>query len=199
MPTIIDMFPHQSAERKFFAKPPQGERELEEEILAMTLFGGNFPYAITLLELVALTLVRRAQLAATMAYYRHYFGKDIVAVCIKHQQYTAWQYWGRRLPSFYRYRASQEKKFATCQRVARRALSGVIDPFAIMARDGRNHIAYHAPHHAPHHAPPGPSRDAQQPHDIIPTHFHRADEKPDWAFTHAPCHLVEDYYFYDLS
>ncbi|MGI9461217.1 MAG: hypothetical protein ACR2NY_01395 [Alphaproteobacteria bacterium] len=87
MTSIINLFPTQSNERQFFIADPW--LDLKEEVLALTLFGGGFPYHILLLETIALSIMTRVAIAQNSAYHKQLFGDDVIAVCLKKNQYHA--------------------------------------------------------------------------------------------------------------
>ncbi|MDI9314438.1 MAG: hypothetical protein QM529_07190 [Hydrotalea sp.] len=181
MHNIINLFPDASHERQFFM--PEPWLGLKEEILAMTLFGGGFPCNIILLETIALSVMTRVRLAENSAKLRQLFGDDVVAVCLKKNQYQAWQEFGRTMGHFYR--ASQQRKdFQICRRVARRAVKNVItlSPTIKFFVDGSRDVL----------------GDVGDDARLNPTHFHHAEDHPDWAVGQTPLFLLGDYFFYNM-
>ncbi len=173
MTTILNLFPAASTQRKFFTD--EQWLTLKEEILALTLFGGNFPCNIVLLETVALSIMTRVHLANDSVFYQTLFGDDVVAVCLKKNQYRAWQEFGRVMINFYRI-SQQKKEFEICQRIARRAVKNVITlspRIKFFVDDG-----------------PGAR--------CNPTHFHHMEEHPDWAVGLDPLFFLNSYCFYRI-
>ncbi|MBL4589088.1 MAG: cell wall hydrolase [Alphaproteobacteria bacterium] len=108
-------------------------KELEIDVLARTLWGEARSEGVQGMEAVACVVLNRVEVARKMAGY--WWGNNTIQVCQKAYQFSCWnksdpQY--RRVISDPQYRrvisvTEKDVYFATCMRVARRALWALID------------------------------------------------------------------------
>lgn len=98
-------------------------RELEIDTLARTIFGEARGEPIEGLEAVANVVLNRARISAKKG--RYWWGNGIIGVCQKPYQFSCWN---RSDPSYHRLInvTDQNIHFATCLRIARRAVIGVL-------------------------------------------------------------------------
>lgn len=118
-------------------------RELEIDTLARTIFGEARGEPIEGLEAVANVILNRARISAKKG--RYWWGNGIIGVCQKPYQFSCWN---RGDPSYQRLISVTEKNihFATCLRIARRAVIGALKDNT----NGATH--YHADYVSPYWA-----------------------------------------------
>ncbi len=99
-------------------------KELEIDVLARTLWGEARSEGVHGIEAVACVVLNRVKVSRKMAGY--WWGNDIIQVCQKPYQFSCWN---KSDPQYRRVISvdTSDLHFATCIRVARRALLGLID------------------------------------------------------------------------
>lgn len=99
-------------------------RELEVDVLARTLWGEARSEGVQGVEAVASVVLNRVNVSRKMAGY--WWGNDVIQVCQKAYQFSCWN---KSDPQYKRVISvdTSDLHFATCVRVARRALLGLID------------------------------------------------------------------------
>lgn len=107
-------------------KPDEGRefvRELEADILARTLFGEARNEGAIGMEAVACVVLNRVQIARQRGGY--WWGNSIIQVCQKPYQFSCWN---KDDPNLKRITEVDESNiyFATCKRIARRAVIGAL-------------------------------------------------------------------------
>ena len=119
-------------------------RELEVDVLARTLWGEARGEGTTGLEAVANVIQNRVKTAEKHGG-KFWWGGNIIQVCQKPYQFSCWN---RSDPSFKKLQAVDESNlyFATCLRVARRAVIGALPDHT----KGATH--YHADYVSPYWA-----------------------------------------------
>jgi len=100
-------------------------RELEIDVLARTLWGEARGEGNIGLEAVANVVLNRVKVAEANKG-KYWWGSNIIQVCQKPYQFSCWN---RSDPSFQKLQKVDETDlyFATCLRIARRAVVGVLD------------------------------------------------------------------------
>lgn len=98
-------------------------RELEIDVLARTIFGEARGEPHEGLEAVASVVLNRARISEIKG--RYWWGNGIIGVCQKPYQFSCWN---RSDPSYQRLINVTEENihFATCLRIARRAVFGLL-------------------------------------------------------------------------
>jgi spore germination cell wall hydrolase CwlJ-like protein len=98
-------------------------RELEIDVLARTLFGEARGEPIEGVEAVACVVLNRARISEVKG--RYWWGNGIIGVCQKPYQFSCWN---RNDPSYQRLInvSAEDIHFATCLRIARRAVIGAL-------------------------------------------------------------------------
>lgn len=98
-------------------------RELEIDTLARTIFGEARGEPIKGLEAVANVVLNRVRISSKKG--RYWWGNGIIGVCQKPYQFSCWN---RGDPSYQRLISVTDKNihFATCLRIARRAVIGAL-------------------------------------------------------------------------
>jgi N-acetylmuramoyl-L-alanine amidase len=98
-------------------------RELEIDVLARTLWGEARGEPVEGIEAVTAVILNRVKIAQAKGGY--WWGKDIIGVCQKPYQFSCWN---KSDPSYLKLLAVTDKNihFATCLRIARRAVAGVL-------------------------------------------------------------------------
>jgi spore germination cell wall hydrolase CwlJ-like protein len=98
-------------------------KELEIDVLARTLWGEARSEGVQGLEAVASVILNRVKVSRKMAGY--WWGNNLVQVCQKPYQFSCWN---KSDPQYKRVISvdASDLHFATCIRVARRALLGLI-------------------------------------------------------------------------
>lgn len=123
--------------------PEEFYRELEIDVLARTIWGEARGQGNAGLGAVANVVLNRVKIAQERG--RYWWGNNIIQVCQKPYQFSCWN---RTDPNFKKLQAVDEKNlyFATCLRIARRAVIGVLDDNT----EGATH--YHAHYVSPYWA-----------------------------------------------
>lgn len=118
-------------------------RELEIDVLARTIFGEARGEPIEGMEAVANVVLNRVRVATKKGTY--WWGNNIIAVCQKPYQFSCWN---RSDPSYQRLInvTGSNIHFATCLRIARRAVIGALKDNT----NGATH--YHADYVSPYWA-----------------------------------------------
>ena len=118
--------------------------ELEVDVLARTIFGEARGEPHEGLEAVACVVLNRVKVAQNRGG-RYWWGHDIITVCQKPYQFSCWN---RSDPSYQRLINVTDKNihFATCLRIARRAVIGTL----VDNTNGATH--YHADYVSPYWA-----------------------------------------------
>ncbi len=118
--------------------------ELEIDVLARTLWGEARGEGTLGLEAVAHVILNRVRVAEEHGG-KYWWGHNIITVCQKPYQFSCWN---RSDPNFKRLQAVTDKDlyFATCLRIARRAVIGRLEDHTC----GATH--YHADYVAPYWA-----------------------------------------------
>ncbi len=131
-----DVKPHEKSEEFY--------RELEIDVLARTMWGEARGEGTTGLEAVANVVQNRVKMAEQNGG-KFWWGNNIIQVCQKPYQFSCWN---RSDPSFKKLQAVTEDNlyFATCLRIARRAVLGKLEDHT----GGATH--YHADYVAPYWA-----------------------------------------------
>lgn len=98
-------------------------RELEIDVLARTIFGEARGESMAGMEAVACVVLNRARISEAKG--RYWWGNGIIGVCQKPYQFSCWN---RNDPSYQRLINVREDNihFATCLRIARRAVIGAL-------------------------------------------------------------------------
>lgn len=96
----------------------QHSREESIDILARTLYGEARGEPLNGMEAVATVVMNRVRRGG-------WFGKDVISVCLKPYQFSCWN---KGDPNFSKIHAvsADDPVFATCKRVAARAVSGTL-------------------------------------------------------------------------
>lgn len=96
----------------------QDSREDAVDILARTLYGEARGEPLSGIEAVASVVMNRVRRGG-------WFGRDIISVCLKPYQFSCWNKEDPNLPKI---QAANEEDpiFATCLRIAARAVSGTL-------------------------------------------------------------------------
>jgi N-acetylmuramoyl-L-alanine amidase len=94
------------------------------DVLARTIWGEARGQGVTGMEAVAAVVLNRVAVAAARGGY--WWGNDIISVCQKPYQFSCWN---RSDPNYRKLLEVTEKNihFATCIRIARRAVAGVLE------------------------------------------------------------------------
>ncbi len=118
-------------------------RELEIDVLARTIFGEARNEGPVGMEAVACVVLNRVKLARKMGGY--WWGNTIIEVCNKPYQFSCWN---KNDPNLKRIQEVTDKDihFATCLRIARRAVIGALRD----TTNGATH--YHADYVSPYWA-----------------------------------------------
>lgn len=97
--------------------------ELEIDVLARTLWGEARGEPLEGIEAVACVILNRVKIAQAKGGY--WWGSGIIGVCQKPYQFSCWN---KSDPSYLKLLAVSDKNihFATCLRIARRAVAGVL-------------------------------------------------------------------------
>lgn len=105
--------------------------ELTVDVLARTLWGEARGEGAQGIEAVACVILNRVAVAAAYGG-KYWWGSDIISVCQKPYQFSCWN---RSDPNYRRLLEVTDKDihFATCLRIARRAVSGAIKDFTFGA------------------------------------------------------------------
>lgn len=103
--------------------PSDYYNELAVDVLARTLWGEARGEGVPGIEAVASVVLNRVKVAERHGGY--WWGNDIISVCQKPYQFSCWN---RSDPNYRRLLEVTEKNihFATCLRIARRAVAGVL-------------------------------------------------------------------------
>jgi len=119
-------------------------RDLEIDVLARTMWGEARGEGVTGLEAVANVVQNRVKFAQNQGG-KYWWGGNIIQVCQKPYQFSCWN---RSDPSYKKLIAVDDSNlyFATCLRIARRAVLGELDDHT----GGATH--YHADYVAPYWA-----------------------------------------------
>ncbi len=118
--------------------------ELAVDVLARTIWGEARAETLQGMEAVANVVCNRVKTAQARGG-KYWWGNDIISVCQKPYQFSCWN---RSDPNYRKLLAVTEKDkvFVTCQRIARRAVAGVLKDHT----RGADH--YHADYVAPYWA-----------------------------------------------
>ncbi len=118
-------------------------QELEIDVLARTIFGEARSEPQAGMEAVAAVVLNRVRIAEVKG--KYWWGNNIIGVCQKPYQFSCWN---KNDPSYKRLTTVQPSdiKFATCLRIARRAVIGVLKDNT----NGATH--YHADYVSPYWA-----------------------------------------------
>lgn len=113
---------------------------LAVDVLARTLWGEARGEPVAGIEAVASVILNRVAIAKAKG--RYWWGNDVITVCQKPYQFSCWN---RSDPSYRKLLAVTDKNihFATCLRIARRALAGALPDLTC----GATH--YHADYVSP--------------------------------------------------
>lgn len=123
------------------APVPKGFYEaLAVDVLARTLWGEARGEPAAGIEAVASVILNRVAIAKAKG--RYWWGNDVISVCQKPYQFSCWN---RSDPSYRKLLAVTDKNihFATCLRIARRALAGALPDLT------RGATHYHADYVSP--------------------------------------------------
>jgi len=118
--------------------------DMSVDVLARTMWGEARGQGHDGLEAVACVVLNRVRVAQAKGG-KFWWGNNIIQVCQKPYQFSCWN---RSDPSFKKLQAVTEKNiyFATCLRIARRAVAGVLDDITYDATH------YHADYVSPYWA-----------------------------------------------
>lgn len=100
------------------------KRELEIDVLARTIFGEARGEPIEGMEAVACVVMNRVRISEIKG--RYWWGNGVIGVCQKPYQFSCWN---RSDPSYQRLINVTDSNihFATCLRIARRAVIGALN------------------------------------------------------------------------
>ena len=98
--------------------------ELAVDVLARTIWGEARAESLQGMEAVANVVLNRVRVARAKGG-KYWWGNDVISVCQKPYQFSCWN---RSDPNYKKLIAvtDQNKVFVTCQRIARRAVQGVL-------------------------------------------------------------------------
>ena len=98
--------------------------DLAVDVLARTIWGEARAESPEGMEAVACVVLNRVKVAQARGG-KYWWGNDIISVCQKPYQFSCWN---RSDPNYRKLVdvSAQDKKFVTCQRIARRAVAGAL-------------------------------------------------------------------------